>query len=114
MTTPRRAYRGPDRSTARRVDEPTEGFYRLRLVKAGPLIPARIKVENSTDDDGRVADRPRLVLRFLDQVHERGAILRFWPSLTPVSEAEYRRLGAHGLPLDPRKPVDLSTLPTLF
>lgn len=72
---------------------PSTGFYRARLAKGGPWLPARVTVENSRDDEGRTADRPRLVLYLAGNRYERGEIRRFWP-LQPITEAEFRALSA--------------------
>lgn len=112
--TPRRPYSGPSRGPSRRIDEPQPGYFKLRLCKGGPWLAAVIRVENSKDEDGRLADRPRLVLRFAERALERGAILRWWPSLNPIPEEEYRRLCGRTLPGPADQPIQLSMLPPIF
>lgn len=115
--TPAAARRRPSRyapsAPSRRIDLPSPGFFKLRLVKGGPIVPAVVRVENSRDEDGRVADRPRLVLRFLDREFHRGEIMPWWTRLHPIPESDYRRLCA-GVVSDPNAPVDLSTAPPIF
>lgn len=68
------------------TEHPEPGLYKRRV--AGVWYPAKIAIEHSTDDEGRVADRPRLVLWFRGERYERGAIRRFWP-MHKVNRREY-------------------------
>lgn len=51
-----------------------------------------VTVENSVDDDGVEADRPRLVLYFGEERHERPTAEHWSHRIWPVSEDEWRRL----------------------
>lgn len=66
------------------------GHYKTRLRKV--WFPVLVRVENSTDDDGRVADRPRLVLYLGGERHERPDPEKWSSRLWPCDDAEYRRL----------------------
>jgi len=90
------------------------GHYRTRLRKGAPWLPVLIRVENSKDDEGRVADRPRLALYLGGERHERPAYEDWGHRLWRVSEAEYRRLVAALTPASASPDFQLSTAPSLF
>lgn len=66
------------------------GHYKARHL--GGWMPVLVAIENSTDDDGIEADRPRLVLYFGDERHERPAAEQWQHKIWPISEDEWRRL----------------------
>jgi hypothetical protein len=61
------ACRRDERKMTRRIDQPLEGFFRMRLVKDGPWVAARI-YRQATREKGPVAwpfDMPRPPVPFL-------------------------------------------------
>lgn len=90
------------------------GHYRTRLRKGAAWLPVLVRVENSKDDEGRVADRPRVVLYVGAERHERPDPERWGFRIWPVSEAEYRRLVAAQTPTSGSPDFDLRTAPSLF
>lgn len=92
-----------------------EGRYRTRLRKGAPWLPVLIRVENSRDDDGRVADRPRLVLYLGAERHERPSYERWGHRIWPVeSDEEWRRLSAAHTADTVSETFTLATAPPLF
>lgn len=90
------------------------GHYRTRLRRGAAWPPVLVRVENSKDDEGRAADRPRLVLWLGGERHERPDPERWNHRLWPVSEAEYRRLVAAQTPTSGSPDFDLKQSPSLF
>lgn len=107
------------------VDTPVAGCYRTRLVRNGPFVPVRIWHGPPHDPvTGEELDRSWrwqcLVAGELADLH------RVWPwcGRHPISEADYRLMLAqaewakqyapHSAEAQPRKPVDLSTIPLPF
>ena len=91
----------------------TPGFYKLRDGKRR-WFAVLLRVENSTDDQGRVADRPRLVLWIGGERHERPDPEVWSSRLWPCSKLEYDRLaGAHD-PDTAAKDYDIRTARPLF
>lgn len=83
---------------------PVEGFYRVRLRKGAPWVPARIVSRVARDPDtGERLDRSPRLLCFV--AGEERDPFDFWPSLWPISREEYDRLLA-SMPDDPREPMD--------
>lgn len=79
------------------ASEPAPGFYKRRL-RRGVWQPCRIVEEGSRDEEGRIADRPRLVLYIGQERYQQGygrqeIVRRFWP-LNPITEDEFRRMNA--------------------
>ena len=71
------------------------GLYKIKQGGRGrrPIwLAAPIRVECPTDDDGRLADRPRLVLWIGAERHERPTWEDWGHRLWPCSPAEHRRL----------------------
>lgn len=122
----RRPYIPPaDAMAARQIDRPCEGHWLVRLVKGGPLVPARIARVQTTHDPvtGEPMDRsPHWHAEIAGEVvavddvwHRRGQ---------PITEAEYRyRLAdmawaAEHAPTEPvarpRQRVDFATMPIPF
>ncbi len=120
--------------TGPRIDIPETGFYWTRLVKDGPKVPARIwrpcrctvngGDEQAEHDWSETCDRyPRLRCMVGDR--DRDPVLT-WPSLAgraiPLSEfrfliaaTKWEQAYAPHLPLaNPRAPIDLGTLSSLF
>lgn len=69
-----------------------EGHYKVRLRKGAPWLPVLVRVENSKDDDGRVADRPRLVMYIGGERHDVFDRELWERRLWPIDEREYRRI----------------------
>lgn len=86
----------------------------MRLRKGAAWLPVLIRVEHSKDDDGRVADRPRLVLWLGGERHERPDPEQWQHKIWPVSEAEYRRLVAAQTAESGSLDFSLATAPSLF
>lgn len=85
---------GSSRDQVVHAEEPQCGWYRTRMVRGGPWIPARIFLERTIDPEtGELADDERLVC-------EVGGARRdpwhAWPSLAnrPITRAEHDRLVA--------------------
>jgi len=119
---------------APRIDVPETGFYWTRLVKGGPRVAARVWrpcacTVNGGDDQAehdwhQSCDRcPRL--RCEVDGKDRDPVLT-WPSLAgrSIPESEYRYLrdtaewerayAPHSPAAQPREPVDLAKMPSLF
>lgn len=107
----------------RAVDRPEPGHFRLRLVRGGPFVPARIAHDASgwwAEIDGRrYAPHP-------DPAQAEG-VFRVWHGGRHIDEAEYRHLNAvrgwatATMPdhpaANPREPIDdakLRRLPPLI
>lgn len=113
----------------RAVDEPRPGFFRIRLVKGGPWVAARIEHRPSRDPlTGELLDRSPL-WRVTIAGEElpaspdplRAGVFRVWHSGQPISESEYRYLTArreHAIRYEPdlpeaapRERIDLLSMP---
>lgn len=102
---------------ARPVGEPQPGYFLMRLVRRGPQVPAQIRLSGGLwsavvngEEFGSASD-PASAPR----------VFTIWHSGEEITEAEYeRRLGIsrQASPDDPiskpRKPIDLTSLPSLF
>ena len=108
-----------------RVDLPTEGFYRHRMVKGGHPVGVKIWFGQPKDPiTGELMDRS---LRWQAEINGRPAdIDSLWPRVagSPIDQAEHDYLAsinswaAENAPehaaADPRKPVDLLAIPIGF
>lgn len=84
-------------SEARVIDRPTPGFFKARLARKAPWVAARITYRASQPDRSPM-------LQCLVAGDERDPY-QMWPFLTPIDEAEYRRLLGN-MPDDPRQVFD--------
>ena len=105
----------------RRVDRPEPGFFRLKLVRGGPWVVARIGHAPPTDPiTGAVLDRSPVwsaevsgALVASPSVDPMAAgVYRVWLGGVVIGEEEYRRLGAHEPPKE--GPVSHGTMKPLF
>lgn len=123
----RRPYTPPrDPPPGRRIDRPEPGHWLVRLVRGGPLVPARIFWAQTTHEPGNPENlmerSPFLAAEVggdvveVDSVwHRRG---------TPITEAEYRyrlaemQWATEHAPAEaiakPRQPVDFTAIPLPF
>lgn len=97
------------------ISQPQPGFYRLRRVRGGPWIAARIWIDNS------IPERPAVMLAEIDGQFQDP--LAIWPSCAgnDVDEAEYRHLlnvrewavqhAPNAPEANPLQPIDLATQP---
>jgi hypothetical protein len=90
------------------------GTYKMRAARKGVWLAVLIRVENSHDDDGRVADRPRLVLYVGAERHERPRYEEWGHRLHPIGQAEFDRIGAAHSPETVSPTFDLASAPSLF
>lgn len=102
-------------------EDPECGWFKRRLVKGGPEVPARIWMYQPTDENGDLCDDEKLQCevdgRFADP-HEQWS----WLCGIPITEAQFNHLTAlrqwseQHAPnepyANPRKPVDWMTVPT--
>lgn len=107
------------------VDTPTAGFYAMRLVRNGPLVPVRIWYGPPHDPvTGEELDRSH---RYQAELGGKPTdVDRVWPwcAKHPIDEAEYRYMlgvsqwAAEHAPKEPeaqpRQPVDLGTMKPIF
>jgi hypothetical protein len=89
------------------------GHYKLRG-RNRVWFPVLVRVENSMDEDGRVADRPRLCLYVGAERHERPDPADWCSRLWPATEEEFTRLSTvHSAETaDPQ--FNLGSAPSLF
>lgn len=68
--------------------EPHCGWYKTRLVKGGPFVPASITIQREVDENGELASDERLVCEVNG---ERRDPVKAWLSIckNPISRAEY-------------------------
>lgn len=103
------------------TDAPQCGWFKRRLVKNGPWIPARIWLDQPTDELGELTGDETLRC----EVNGREADPQeqwTWLAANPVSKAEYRFISATinwatqyapGEPMaNPTRPVDWAAIPT--
>ena len=88
------------------------GKYKLRQGKV--WLSVLIRVENSSDDEGRLADRPRLVLYIGAERHERPTYEEWGDRIWPCSEAEYRRISTVHTPETASAQFRLADTPPMF
>lgn len=100
----------------RRIDRPTEGLYRRKLVKGGPWVPVVIWRPPAIDPDtGEQLERSTMLTAWEDGRNVDP--FQIWPYLHPISEAEYWRLRDRiddDPEAEPRNVIDLNTKRSLF
>lgn len=109
------------------IGKPEPGFFRMRLVKGGPLVPARIFLPCPIDPEfGFPMDRPRHLIAEIDGVIEPAprAVERIWLSAELIdkatfefmnADAEWCRTHAPAEPkASPRKAIDARKAPPVF
>ena len=84
------------------------GTYKLRDGKRR-WFAVLVRCENSTDDEGRMADRPRLALYVGGERHQRPDPEVWLSRLWPIGQLEYDRLAGAHTPETAAKDFDLST-----
>ena len=74
-------------------DDPQCGWFKTRMVRGGPFVPASISIEREVDENGDLASDERLVCEVNG---ERRDPVNAWLSIckTPISRAEYLDLQA--------------------
>lgn len=97
----------------RHDDMPECGFYKRRMVKGGPWIPARIYVERETDPmTGELTAPERMVCDLNGEMCDPRP---HWTHLRPISREEYDALlqRRYAVPemLSPRNPIDITARP---
>jgi hypothetical protein len=108
---------------ARIVDQPQPGFFRLRLVRGGPWVCARIYIPCPMDPfTGEPTERPRLICAEING--EDVEAHRVWHFGEPITASEFEFLLAESRwahrysPADPkanpRKKIDPLNIPRLF
>ena len=105
-------------------EQPTAGFYRIRLSKGGPPVALHIWHGASIDPATGVEVEERSpTWQCAINGGDRVPVERHWPHCArdPISEAEHDRLAAEARTMDPdshffnpRKPVDRLTAPMPF
>jgi len=110
----------------RAIDRPEPGFWMIRLVPGGPMVPARIFRHTTTHEPGNpdnVMDRPSIL--YAEILDELVRLDRVWLRRgRPIDEAEHQfqmRDFAHAAyhrPADPKaapkKRVDLTAVPPVY
>lgn len=105
-----------DPATPRTEGEIHCGWYRMRRVKNGPWIAARVFVERDIDPETGELTGDELLRMEIDGIVQSDP-LRFWTHLRPITREEYERI--LDAPLrdsrmaDQYQPIDLSLQPTL-
>lgn len=71
--------------------EPHCGWFKARLVKGGPFVPASISIEREVDENGELASDEKLVCEING---DRRDPVRAWLSIckSPISRSEYIEL----------------------
>lgn len=96
-----------------RDGEPQPGYYRTKLVRGGPWVPARIWIEREFGDDGEQVHPD--VFKCLIGSTETNALERWaWLSGHPISLADYKQMRGQANQLPTNQPVNLSTMPPVF
>ena len=107
------------------INEPQEGFYRRRLVRGGPWVPARIWWEYGEVDQESGHKMDDDVLHCLVNGRRRDPYREWlWLAKEPITEAEFNFMvddAAHAKahrPNDPKatpgKPIDVGKMDTIF
>jgi hypothetical protein len=95
--------------------DPKCGFYKRKLVKGGPWVPARIFVDREIDPlTGELLSDERLCIEI--EGLDGGDPAEHWTYLTPISREEFKHLTDYRLRdsrmMDTRHAIDLSEIPT--
>ena len=100
-----------DGEPSRRIDQPEPGYFRIRHVRGGPLIPARIFHRlgfwSAAINGQAVGDSnpdPELV----------DVVMRIWTSGTRITADEYHAMLRQPSVLDPSQPIDIAAFPPVF
>ena len=96
---------------SRVVDQPEPGFFLIRLCKGGPKIPARITRDFSLWSASIMG--ASCGASHEDPLKAAG-ISRIWSYGEMIDLAEYQSRLARPPQVDPKMPVDLSSLPALY
>jgi hypothetical protein len=103
---------------SRRIDQPDPGFFKLRLVKRGPFVAARITYDPPLWS-AEINDEP-CGLHDPDPARADG-VFRIWTVGVRIEKAEYDRMREHKMTArqtDPvhraREPINLNKLPTVY
>lgn len=94
---------------------PECGYFKRKMVKGGPWVPARIYLERDIDPSTFELTAPE---RFCLEVEgiKRDDVEDQWTYLTPISKAEFDHLSTYALSdsrmMDTMNPMDLSDAPT--
>lgn len=94
---------------------PECGWFKRRMIRGGPWVPARIYVDRETDPmTGELVRDERLCIEI--EGLDGGDPTEHWTYLTPISREEYLHLMDYRLRdsrmLDSRQKIDLSDQPT--
>lgn len=105
---------------SRRIDQPEPGFFKLRLVRRGPWVAAKIVFDGKlwgAEIGGRPAGPPHAD-------HDvAGNVMRIWTAGTRITADEYVYLidvARHAAAnpehpsADPRRPIDINAVAPLF
>ena len=107
----------------RAIVKPEPGWFRTRMVRKGPWVPARIYCEPATDPlTGELMERPAMLLA---EINGRPCEPeRVWQFCWPITEDEYRFMLANiawaeqHAPRDPaanpERAIDLNAIGSLF
>lgn len=97
----------------RAVGQPEAGYFLIRLVRKGPLIPARIVLRDGmwwamiNGSEYPAASDPAAAPR----------VFQIWHGGEVITEKQYNKAlakSSHPDALDPNKPIDLTKLPSIF
>lgn len=111
--------------TPRAVDKPEPGFFRLRLIKGGPWVPAQIR-RVGTEWHATIAGVLSVYQSELDDScpSDAVAVWRIWHGGKEINEDDYQLMlqrmawARRDMPdhpaANPDKPVDMTKLPSLF
>lgn len=98
---------------ARHDADPQCGFYTMKTVKNGPLIPVEIWCDREIDENGELACDERLRADAFGEELDPNEI---WTWLTPVSREEFMRLTKFRMEnqhlISNERPIDLGETPT--
>ena len=98
---------------ARPVNTPQPGWFKMRLVRGGPFVPARIQHRNGlwwAEIDGQTYEAN------FDPSYA-PEVFRIWHAAEEITETEYQvEIRGRRAPDAPRsnQPIDLANLPPLF
>lgn len=92
---------------------PEAGWYKRKMVKGGPWVPARIFVERDIDPETGDLTSPERLVADIDGKRDDPA--RHWTHLIPISRDEYQRLlyrqSVTPQMAESNKPIDLTKEP---